>query len=171
MVFLTLACAASAATIGYASFPAFAPTPPPIEEPLEDPIVEPVEDPIREPVEDPVEEPTVDEVAPARTVRLESTPTGAEVLDARGVLIGNTPMTIERPREGRVSYRIQRRGYHPREIAVDPTGAETMRLSLRRVRRAPEASTATTTTVTSTDTTGSPPGFGAIEPELMDFDE
>lgn len=99
------------------------------------------------PEHDPVEESRPTEVEPVepvtpvgiatppepRLVQLVSDPPGAVVF-VDDVLIGNTPLEIERPTgEDRQRIRIQMRGHHPRYVEIPSWGAETITIRLREI--------------------------------------
>ena len=82
---------------------------------------------------------------PAMAVRIESDPPGAEVL-IDGALIGQTPLSLPRPRTGEHAIVLRQRGYMDARVLVLPTTGEVLAVTLERGRRvtgtmAPETET------------------------------
>jgi hypothetical protein len=112
------------------------PTPPPIQQ---EPEVTEVEEP-----EVTGEEPEATAMEPeAVMVNLISSPEGAEVW--RGdELLGNAPMEVERPTEGRLELELRLPGYESRELVISPRTSTTVRFTLERERRTSRRSRRTT---------------------------
>src|SRR5690606_6896784 len=74
---------------------------------------------------------------------IESTPAGAQVLDAEGALLGETPFLVRRPAAGeRVELSVREEGYATHAIALTDLSAPTLRIGLERrpaVRRSRRA--------------------------------
>jgi len=78
--------------------------------------------------------PAVPVEPPARktvTVRIESQPTGASVVnDASGGVLGVTPLTLTRPKGGSLKLRVEKDGYNPNARAVSLEEDTTLELNL-----------------------------------------
>ncbi len=81
------------------------------------------------------EEPEATAMEPeAVMVNLVSNPEGAEVW--RGdELLGNAPLEVERPTEGRLELELRLPGYESRELVISPRTSTTVRFTLERERR------------------------------------
>jgi hypothetical protein len=65
------------------------------------------------------------------TVRVESEPVGANVLDdASGGVLGVTPLVLHRPRGGALNLRLEKEGYTPNAHAVSLDDDQTIELTL-----------------------------------------
>ncbi len=65
------------------------------------------------------------------TVRVESDPTGANVLDdASGGVLGVTPLVLKRPRGGEFKVRLEKAGYTPNAHAISLSVDQTIELTL-----------------------------------------
>ncbi len=89
---------------------------------------------VPEETEEVPEETEAGAMAEAVQVNLISNPEGAEVW--RGdELLGNAPMEIERPTEGRLELELRMPGYESRELVISPRTSTTVRFTLERERR------------------------------------
>jgi serine/threonine protein kinase len=107
--------------------PAQDPTPPETETETE---TEPVVETETEPVVETETEPVVE----ATPIHLDSSPSGAEVL-RDDVMIGNTPIDIDRPEEGTIALVLRLRGYRERTINLGADSQDSISLTLDRVAR------------------------------------
>jgi eukaryotic-like serine/threonine-protein kinase len=64
------------------------------------------------------------------TVRLESDPPGATVVDLAGGVLGTTPLVLTRPRGGTLKIRMEKDGYSPNPHAVSLDDDSTLELTL-----------------------------------------
>src|SRR5690606_3158417 len=82
------------------------------------------------------------EPAPA-PITIVSAPSGAQVLDANGTVLGETPLSVPRPAAGqRVELVVREEGHAPHTIALSARSAPELRVVLERrpaVRRARRA--------------------------------
>ena len=119
--------AAAAVMIGSDADPEPVPTPPIAVAPEQTSEV-PEAVPEETPEEDPVAEPAV------VMVNLVSSPEGAEIYRA-GEFVGNAPLEVERPTEGRVELEFRLPGYETRELVISPRTSTTVRFTLEEERR------------------------------------
>jgi serine/threonine-protein kinase len=79
----------------------------------------------------PVAPPAKPAVATTVTVRVESEPVGANVLDdASGGVLGVTPLVLHRPRGGALNLRLEKEGYTPNAHAISLGDDQTIELTL-----------------------------------------
>jgi serine/threonine protein kinase len=82
-------------------------------------------------VEPPPVAPAKPVVPPTVTVRVESDPMGANVLDeASGGVLGVTPLVLHRPRGGAFKVRLEKEGYAPNAHAISLSDDQTIELTL-----------------------------------------
>ena len=77
-------------------------------------------------------------VPPTVTVRVESDPMGAKVLDdASGGVLGVTPLVLNRPRGGAFKVRLEKEGYTPNAHAISLSDDQTIELTLEHKQAKP----------------------------------
>lgn len=97
--------------------------------------------------------PSAPEVA---TIEISSDPAGAEVL-LDGVMLGNTPIRVERPSEGTREVTLRLRGHETTPVQISPQSGDSLSITLEPERAAPSRRSRSGGRSRSSETTATPP--------------